>query len=160
MKKPDGSEWFYPLRVTQGDADTKFTKGLEPLPSGKSVLNYDEWAYYGNKQSTVTFNAKTSRVNSVSCAVGWINSTQMCDETFGVRSDMSEDDVVARLGKPDKEEISGGGTLEGVPVVVEKMLYYNDIGLHINLAQRKIESIHKNAVKGAGFAWFFRHDLF
>lgn len=149
------------MRVLPSKPLTKMTQGLGTLPPGKSVLDYDSWNYYSDdSQMAVRFDEQTGLVKSVSCFLGWVAPAQSCDAPFGLRDDMTEEEVRRALGKPDKEEVNGGGVLEGAPIEVTKTLYYDTIGLRLSFAKRKVDYIGKVAPTGDTSNWFVRHLLF
>lgn len=149
-----------PLRVDLHEENSAIPEGYDPLPKGKTAMDYDDWHYW-NSEGTfdVTFDAKSGRVESISC---WQphDSPGPCAAIFGVRQFTSEDAVVRALGAPDKEEVSGGEMIMGMPMQVSKSMDYNALGLHLILTKKEVDRITKRAPQGAGLTWWLRHRLF
>ena len=160
VEASDGWTIASPLRVDLHEENSAIPEGYDPLPKGKTAMDYDDWHYW-NSEGTfdVTFDAKSGRVESVSC---WQphESPGPCAAIFGVGQFTSEDTVVRLLGAPDKEEVSGGEMIMGMPMQVSKSMDYNALGLHLLLTKKEVDRITKRAPQGAGLTWWIRHRLF
>lgn len=156
----NGLQISSPLLVNANEKNDDVPKGYDAIPANKSTADYSQWHFW-NREGTfdVDFNAKTGRVESVTC---WHESVRPmpCPSLFGVAQDTDEDEVRRLLGKPDKEEVSGGETLMGMPVQVSKTMDYNALGLHLVLAKRQVTTLTKRAPQGAGWSWWLAHRLF
>lgn len=163
----DGWTTSSPLRVNVYEENASIPEGYDPLPKGKTATDYNEWHYW-NSDGTfdVVFNAKSGRVESIRC---WQPGTAPCPEIFGVGQYTSEETILRLLGKPDKEEVSGGDLIAGVsgdgptvgmPAEVSKSMDYNALGLHLMLMKKEVYSITKRAPQKAGFGWWLKHRLF
>jgi hypothetical protein len=119
-------------------------------------MGYDSWHYW-NAEGTfdVEFNATSQLVEKIYCWSQNEPGRTTCPPLFGIRSGMSEDEVLARLGQADNSELVGGGMIEGEPVMVTKNLTYNLLGLRLTLAENRVRGIEKQAPGEVGFWWWF-----
>lgn len=163
----DGWTTSSPLRVNIHEENASIPEGYDPLPKGKTATDYNEWHYW-NSEGTfdVVFNAKSGRVESIHC---WQPGTAPCPEIFGIGQNTQEKTVLRLLGKPDKEEVSGGDLIMGVsgddptmgmPAEVSKSMDYHALGLRVRLTKKEVYSVTKRAPQGAGLDWWLKHRLF
>jgi len=159
IETKEGWKTSSPLKVNMNEKNDAIPAGYDPVPQGRSAMDYDEWHYWSDEGTfDVEFDSKSGLVASISCYQ--LNDKPVpCDVIFGIGQNASEHEVVRLLGKPDKEEISGGDTIMGFPVQVSKTMDYKALGLHLVLAKREVTSITKRASQGAGFGWWFSHHV-
>lgn len=144
-----------PLRVNPMEENDAIPKGYDPIPEGKSAMEYDTWHFWNDRGSfSVDFNSKTHRVESIIC---YSEQPVACDSLFGISIGTGEKVILERLGKPDKQEISGGDTLMGMPIQVSKTMDYDRLGLRLVLAKKVVTSISKRPAQDLGFWWWFTH---
>ena len=75
------------------------------IPEGKSIRNYDAWAWDSDlERLDVGFDKENGNVRRIAC---YSTKRYGCPGLLGMRIGISEEDVVARLGKPSTEELSG-----------------------------------------------------
>lgn len=151
------SDWTIssPLRVNPLEENTAIPDGYDPIPDGKSAMDYDSWHFWSKRGSfDLDFDAKSHRVERIAC---YSENTAACDTLFGISIGSSEDEVLNRLGTPNKQEIVGGGTIMGSPVQVAKSMEYNSLGLHLVLAKKAVTGISKRPARNVRFWWWFTH---
>ncbi len=151
-----------PLLVNPNEKNDDVPKGYDAIPANNSATDYNQWHFWNHEGTfDVDFNGKTGRVESVTCTC-WQESVRPmpCVPLFGVGQDTDEGEVRRLLGKPDKEEVSGGETFMGMPMQVSKTMDYNALGLHLVLAKRQVTTLTKRAPQGAGWPWWLAHRLF
>jgi hypothetical protein len=159
MQAEDGWKTSTPLRVNPAEENRAIPDGYDPIPTGKSAMDYDSWHFWNERGSfDVDFNAKSHRLESIAC---YSDKPTACDPLFGIGLGTREDEILDRLGKPDKQEISGGDMIkwgaEQFPTQVAKTMDYNRLGLHLVLAKKTVTSISKRSPQEAGFWWWFTH---
>ena len=153
----DGWQYSSALRVSPLDTDSKELAEYEAIAANKSALDFDEWHYWRDgHRITVEFDPKSAQVSSVTCwQIDELKSR--CPKLFGITSEDPEAKILERLGRPDKVELAGGGTIKGMPVVVTKVLEYETLGLQLTLSEKKVGSIVKLAAPPADFSdWIAR----
>lgn len=144
-----------PLRVNSRDENEAIPLGYGSIPAGKSPMDYSSWHFWNERGSyNVDFDPKSNRLESVSC---YSEKPAGCDALFGVRVGSSEDEVLKRLGPPDKQQTSGGEALMGMPVQVTKTMDYTRLGLHLVLAKKAVTRISKHAPQDISFWWWLTH---
>lgn len=148
-----------PLRVNPKEENEAIPQGYDPIPAGKSAMDYDSWHFWNERGSfDVDFSAKSHRIENIAC---YSDKSAGCDFLFGIGIGTSEEEVLNRLGKPDKQEISGGEIVkwgaEQFPTRVAKTMDYNRLGLHLVLAKKAVTSIRKRPPQEVGFWWWFTH---
>ena len=154
---PNGWSYSNPLRVDERP-NPHIPAGYARIPNGKSVMDYDSWHYW-NAEGTfdVEFNRRSHLVENISCWSSSAPRQTTCPPLFGIRSGMTEEEVLARLGEADNSELMGGGMVEDQPVLVTKKLTYNMLGLRLTLAEKRVRGIEKRAPGEVGFWWWFTH---
>ena len=153
----NGGTMSVPLRVDDRP-DPNIPPNYDRVPDGTGVESYDSWHYW-NAEGTfdVEFNARSHRVESITCWAETERRQRPCPPLFGVQSGMSEDEVITRLGQPDNSEMLGGGMLEGAPIVVTKALTYDTLGLRLDLQENRVATIRKRAPGEVNFWWWLTH---
>jgi hypothetical protein len=145
-----------PLRVNPMEENKAIPEGYDPIPTGKSAMDYDSWHFWNQRGSfDVEFNFKSHRVDHITC---YVAEPSQCDSLFGIARGTREALIIEKLGKPDKTEISGGDMIEWgreqFPVQVTKTMDYDRLGIRLNLAKKAVTSISKSAPQETGLWWW------
>lgn len=101
----------------------------QALEDGASEMDSNTWDYvdeYGDRL-TIEFNNETSKVDNINCTKGESNYGNSC-EIQDLKIGLSEDDLLRRLGKPEKSVIEDS---------VKKM-YYPDLNLKFYLEKKEV----------------------
>jgi hypothetical protein len=101
---------------------------VRELETSQRVEEYFSWSFdLGEPGSRidVDFDNSTKRLIRIGC---FSKSRSSCPAIFGLQGDTSEDQIVSRLGKPDKETIEG----------VTKKLEYTNLHVWFVIEERKI----------------------
>lgn len=123
------------LLYVKGQPNTVLTELEEngeffnPIPDGKTAMDYSTWSYhyeYGDSL-IIGFNQETSKVDNIMCSKGESNYGDSC-EIQGLKIGLSEDDLLRRLGEPQKSVIESS----------TKTMFYPDLNLQINLEKKDV----------------------
>ncbi len=100
---------------------------VNAIPKGKTPKDYISWAYSldttsGDRLDIEFFDR--DRVSRIAC----YTTTGFCRSILGIASGDTEESVKDRLGKPDREELSG----------VTKRLRYSSLNLSLYLVKKKV----------------------
>lgn len=99
-----------------------------PSP-GRALEQFDKWRYVnGNDWVDVEFDASNKKLLSVSCLGSTDGPRSGCQQLAGVAIGTSEADLLEKLGKPMKEEITA----------VFKSMDYSNIGLRFMLDKQGV----------------------
>lgn len=142
MSKPDvGYVMGEATQVGEMSKDPKF-KGWymitnpKEIPGGKNIFNYDHWEYGPSDfepRIDVNFDQKTQKVIEISCYSRYDKGN--CESILGISTGTSEENIVEKLGKPNKEKIYGpnGG--------LTKTLLYQHLNLKLHLEKKAVYSL-------------------
>jgi len=124
----------YPTNVESDDKDAshegwRLVTPADKLPTGKKAEDYLYWSWnlVADKfepRLDITFDEQSKRVIEVRC----YTKVGGCSKLMGIAAGADEDDVKARLGKPDFEGLEG----------VAKLLAYYRYNVVFELAKRKV----------------------
>ncbi len=129
-----------------------FTDSHDPvnvMPKGKTISDYNEWAYTRDPaRYDIDLDPKSHRVTVSAC---FDNADKpRCPSLYGVSAGQSEEDVIARLGTPSKQDLKEG----------TKTLTWDDLGVVLYLKKSQVYFIKKVEPKSSAWDAFWRHFLF
>jgi hypothetical protein len=127
----------YPESILNNEEEWKEIPNNELVSPESSLLqNSDEWSYSAginrlyHYRIQPVFSSKTQSVISIYCYTGK-NNDYISEETcplYGLSLGKTEQYMYDKLGKPSDEEIDG----------LVKKVHYDDMGLEVHLAKKKI----------------------
>ncbi|ANT49756.1 hypothetical protein [Mesorhizobium amorphae] len=145
--KPAPDFQFSPIYQTDGN-DPK-----NAMPDGKKVGDFLGWQYEEtDHRIDLSFDPETKRISEIGCYANSSvngNTKQLCPALFGIDSNSSEDEVLAKLGSPDAQKIEGAS----------KSLRYDEIGLEVTLSKRRVYMLSKTYPVGSSIGWFLANRL-
>jgi hypothetical protein len=111
----------------EGDQKWRKVVQTKDLLKGERVEDYAEWSYdIAGGRLDVEFNPAKTAIIVISCYS--TDRLKRCPPVVGLYDGDAEQEVVRKLGKPDKARISG----------VTKSLYYSKLGLFFNLEREQV----------------------
>jgi hypothetical protein len=152
VEAEDGTRFSNPLRVNSLEQNESIPPGYDPIPVGKSVVDYDLWHYWNSRGSfDVEFDESEQRVKSISC---YSETRGGCETLFGLGPGTTEDEVIRLIGQPDNQEVLGSGEIVmGMQVRVSKSMRYDALGLDLMLSKRVVRSISKRSATSEISFW-------
>lgn len=122
---------------------------LNAMPEGTDPDDYDIWSYGHTSDSDqelmIEFD-EAGLATEVSC-MQMNNPYSSCSPLFGVRIGDSEEEMIARLGHPNSERISGPS----------KIIRYTDIGVEFTLTRGRVYRLTLTREKGEAHSIFLRY---
>jgi hypothetical protein len=124
-----------PTNVLEDDASSsqwgKRVIEVSKLDQGRTPSDFLEWSYKitsDDSRIDVVFDAD-KKVKSIQCySNGYLN----CPSVFGLHDGSTEDDVIARLGKPTSEAVNG----------VAKRMVYDPYNVMFYLTKKQVYMIY------------------
>jgi hypothetical protein len=108
------------------------------VKKGQRVQDYREWSYENDDQHSridVTFNPQKTAVIVIECYSD--DRLGRCPSIAGISDGASEQEVVRKLGKPERSSIEG----------VTKSLYYSAVGVRLVLSKERVYMLGINDQK-------------
>ncbi|TRC72038.1 hypothetical protein FJV83_31430 [Mesorhizobium sp. WSM4307] len=125
------------------------TDGNDPknaMPNGKKVEDFSDWQYVErDHRIDLSFDPTSKRISGIGCYSDSSVNGQRCPSLFGIDSNTYEDEVLAKLGMPNAEKLSGAS----------KSFRYDAIGLEVTLSKRRVYMLNKTNPAGSSIGWFF-----